>query len=116
MARTVTISDDLAARLEERRRETGQGSLDDVAMSLMEEALDFDDELDPNCGYTLEEMRALIAEGEARGPAGEWAPGGFAARSLNLRGCPVPSVLRGRPGGGVRLSSRSQSPRSDGVG
>jgi hypothetical protein len=72
MARTVTISDDLAARLEARRRETGQGSLDDVAMSLMEEALDFDDELDPNCGYTVEELRALIAEAEASGPPEPW--------------------------------------------
>jgi predicted CopG family antitoxin len=65
MAKTVTISDDLAERLEERRRETGQVSLDEVAQSLMEEALEFDDELDPNCGYTVEELRALIAEGEA---------------------------------------------------
>jgi hypothetical protein len=67
MSKTVTISDDLAARLEERRRETRQGSLDEVAASLMEEALEFDDELDPNCGYTDEELRALIAEGEASG-------------------------------------------------
>jgi hypothetical protein len=65
MSRTVTISDDLAERLEARRLETGQGSLDETATSLMEEALEFDDELDPNCGYTVEELRALIAEGDA---------------------------------------------------
>jgi hypothetical protein len=79
MAKTVNISDDLAERLEERRRETGQGSLDEVAASLMEEALEFDDELDPNCGYTVEELRALIAEGEASGPAAVWAPGELTA-------------------------------------
>ncbi|HEY1750815.1 MAG TPA: hypothetical protein VGG29_06105 [Caulobacteraceae bacterium] len=80
----MKISDDLAVRLEERRRETGQGSLDEVASSLMEEALDFDDELDPNCGYTDEELRALIAEGEASGPAVEWAPGALRAEVLRL--------------------------------
>lgn len=72
MTKIVTISDDLAARLEERRRETGQASLDDVAESLMEEALEFDDELDPNCGYTVEELRALIAEADASGPSAPW--------------------------------------------
>jgi hypothetical protein len=65
MSRTVTISDELAQRLEERRLETGQGSVDEVATSLMEEALEFDDEFDENCGYTVEELRQLIAEGEA---------------------------------------------------
>jgi hypothetical protein len=73
------ISDDLAQRLEERRLETGQGSLDEVAASLMEEALEFDDELDPNCGYTVDELRALIAEGEASGPAVDWTPGELTA-------------------------------------
>jgi hypothetical protein len=75
MARTVTISDDLAERLEARRRETGQGSLDEVAESLIAEALTFDGELDENCGYSVEELRALIAEAEASGPAEEWKPG-----------------------------------------
>lgn len=62
MSKTLTISDDLAKRLEERRQETGQASVDEVAASLMEEALEFDDELD---SADLEELRALIAEGEA---------------------------------------------------
>jgi hypothetical protein len=82
MSKTVTISEDLAKRLEERRQETGQSSLDEVAASLMEEALEFDDELDPNCGYTVEELRALIEEGEASGPAIEWEPGALRAEVM----------------------------------
>jgi hypothetical protein len=89
MARTVTISDALAARLEARRQETGEGSLDEVATSLMEEALEFDDEFDDNCGYTTTELRVLIAEGEASGPAVEWETGAVIAevkRRAALRG------------------------------
>jgi hypothetical protein len=75
MAKTVTISDDLASRLEERRRQTGQRSVDDVAETLISLGLAFDsdDDLDPNGGYTDDELRALIAEAEASGPAEIWS-------------------------------------------
>ena len=76
MSRTVTISDDLALQLEERRRLTGQGSVDDVAEALIAESLAFDGiEMDADAGYTVDELRALIAEADASGPAETWSPG-----------------------------------------
>jgi hypothetical protein len=75
MSKIITISDELAARLEERRRLTGQKTLDDVAASAITEGLaGDDDEIDPNCGYTVDELRGLIAEGVASGPAEVWSP------------------------------------------
>lgn len=67
MSRTVTISDELAARLEELRAEEGFATLDAAAEALIAESLDDDwDEA------TVAELRALIAEAEASGPAQEW--------------------------------------------
>ncbi len=75
MSKTVTISDGLALRLEERRRLTGQATLDDVVEALIAVSLALDEaEIDENAGYTLEQLRALVAEGEASGPAEVWSP------------------------------------------
>jgi hypothetical protein len=73
MSRTVTISDGLALQLEERRRLTGQGSVDDVAEALIAESLAFD-AVEVDAGYTVDELRALIAEAEASGPVELWSP------------------------------------------
>lgn len=80
MSRTVTISDELAARLEKLRAEEGFASLDAVAEALMGEVLqDGDEEWDEE---TLVELRALIAEADAS-PTADWD--GAAVRAEVLR-------------------------------
>jgi hypothetical protein len=70
MSKTVRISDDLAERLEARRLQTEGMTLDAVAEALiMAELLSESDAVDDNAGYTDEELRSLIAEGEASGVA-----------------------------------------------
>ena len=67
MSRTVTISDELAARMEELHAEERFASLDAAAEALIADGIedDWDD-------ATVAELRALIAEAEASGPAKEW--------------------------------------------
>ena len=80
MARTVTISDSLAARLEKLRAEEGFASLDAAAEALIAEGLqDSDDDWDE---ATVAELRALIAEAEASGPAKDLEPGSLRAEVL----------------------------------
>jgi hypothetical protein len=69
MSRTVTISDELAARLEKVRTEEGFATLDAAAEALIVEGLD---ELDDWDEATVAELRALIAEAEAGGPSKAW--------------------------------------------
>ncbi|HEY2710334.1 MAG TPA: hypothetical protein VGI95_20015 [Caulobacteraceae bacterium] len=74
MTKTVTISDDLALRLEQRRKENGGESLDDVAEAVIVLGLVYDEaEFDENAGYADEELRTMIAEGDASGPAEPWS-------------------------------------------
>ena len=69
------ISDDLAELLELRREKTGQATIDEVVVTLIAEGLLADPtDDDHNAGYTTEELRALIAEAEASGPAELWSP------------------------------------------
>jgi len=75
MSRTVVISDDLAELLEIRREKTGHASIDEVVVALIAEGLLSDPaDNDHDAGYTTEELRALIAEAEAGGPAELWSP------------------------------------------
>jgi hypothetical protein len=84
MSVTVTISNDLAALLEERRKEEGLVSLDAAVEKLLAYALAVDDgEEDDLYGYNVEELRALIAEADASGPAEPWD--GKAVREEVLR-------------------------------
>ncbi len=70
MSKTVTISDGLAQRLEQRRAEGGFGTLDAAAEAVIANGLAVeDDDLE---GWTIEELRALTDEAEASGPAVEW--------------------------------------------
>lgn len=72
MSITVTISDDLAALLEARRKEHGLETLDSAVETLLAYALASYDEEDDLFGYSAEELRALIAEADASGPAEPW--------------------------------------------
>jgi hypothetical protein len=62
MARTVTISDDLAARLEARRLRAGLASLDATAEALIVLGLAADDREAEGA-----DVHALLAEAEADG-------------------------------------------------
>jgi hypothetical protein len=80
MARTVSISDKLAVRLEKLRVEEGFASLDAAAEALIAEGLqDSDDDWDE---ATVAELRALVAEAEAGGPAKDWESGSVKAEVL----------------------------------
>ena len=73
MGKTVTISDDLAALLEARRREAGYPSLDATAEVFITQGLIASDSSDDHSdGRSNEELRALIGEAEASGPAAAW--------------------------------------------
>jgi hypothetical protein len=70
MTKSILISDELAARLEKLRAEEGFASLDAAAETLIAEGLycaddDWDEE-------TVAEIRALIDEAKAGGPAQDW--------------------------------------------
>jgi hypothetical protein len=83
MSKTVTISDDLAAVLEARRRASGHATIDAAAESLVARGLLAEAEDDHSAGRTVEELRALIDEAEASGPAERWDSA--AARAEVLR-------------------------------
>lgn len=73
MSITVTISDDLAALLEARREKQGLKTLDSAAEALLAYALaSYDDDEDDLFGYSEEELRSLIADADASGPAEPW--------------------------------------------
>ena len=73
MARTVTISDDLATLLEERRRQAGYPSLDAAAEAYISHGLIANDASDAHSdGRSDDELRALIDEAEASGPELAW--------------------------------------------
>ncbi|MBC7768383.1 MAG: hypothetical protein H7124_06310 [Phycisphaerales bacterium] len=71
MSKTVTISDELAARLEQLRADEGFESLDAAAETLISQGLYVGDD-DVMDERTIQELRALIAEADASGPAVDW--------------------------------------------
>lgn len=78
MSKTVTISDDLAELLDERRKQRGFASIDEAAEALIAQSLIMDDpEDDHSGGYTTDELRALIDEADADGEEVEWDPATF---------------------------------------
>jgi hypothetical protein len=83
MSKTVTISDDVARRLEARRAEGGFATLDAAAEAVLLNGLESgaanDDHLD---GRSVEEIRALIAEADASGAAVEWDASAIRAEVL----------------------------------
>jgi len=73
MGKTVTISDDLAALLEARRKEAGYPSLDATAEAFIAQGLIASDSSDDHSdGRTVEEQRGLIDDAEASGPMAAW--------------------------------------------
>lgn len=72
MGKTLVISDQLAALLEERRADGGYKSLDAAAEAYIVQGISGESAEDDNAGYTVDELRALIAEGETSGPAVRW--------------------------------------------
>ena len=82
MSKTVTISDDLAALVEARRRAAGQPTIDAAAEALIAHGLIADAEGDHSVGRSDEELRALIDEAEASGPAEQWDAASARAEAL----------------------------------
>jgi hypothetical protein len=73
MSKTVTISDNLAALVEARRRAAGFGTIDAAAEELITRGLiAAAAEDDHSLGLSEEEFRALIDEADASGPAEPW--------------------------------------------
>jgi len=72
MGTTLTISDELAAALEAKRKQTGMATIDAAAEVLLADAIEADTSDAANPGLSEEALRALIAEGEASGAAVVW--------------------------------------------
>lgn len=70
MSTTLTISDELAAALEAKRKQAGMPTIDEAAEVLLADAIALDTADD--LGLSEEALRALIAEGEASGPTALW--------------------------------------------
>lgn len=72
MSVTITISDGLAAALDRKRREAGLDTIEAAAEELLAGAM-LPDLFDADSlGYSDDQLRALIAEGEASGAALAW--------------------------------------------
>jgi hypothetical protein len=67
MSKTVTISDNLATLVEARRRAAGFATIDAAAQDLITHGL-----IAAAARRSDEELRALIDEADASGPAGPW--------------------------------------------
>ena len=72
MSVTITISDGLAAALDRKRREAGLDTIDAAAEELLAGAMLPDPFDADSLGYSDDQLRALIAEGEASGAAVAW--------------------------------------------
>jgi len=84
MSRIVKISDDLAALVEARRRAAGLATIDAAAEALITHGLIATAaEEDHSLGRSIEELRALVDEADASGPAEPWDAA--AARAEVLR-------------------------------
>jgi hypothetical protein len=72
MSTAITISDGLAAALDRKRQEAGLDTIDAAAAELLAGAM-LPDPADANSlGYSDDQLRAPIAEGEASGAAVAW--------------------------------------------
>lgn len=88
MSTVITISDAPAQALERKRQEAGSDSLDAVDEAMLADAMSVDETDAGGLGYTDDELRTLIAEGEGSGPTVTWdaaavqkvVPSRFAAR------------------------------------
>ena len=74
MSTTIRISDELAAALEAKRKQSGMASLDAAAEALLSRAIVLDAADADDLGLPEDMLRAMIAEGEASGPAAPWDP------------------------------------------
>ena len=72
MGTTITISDGLAAALDRKRQEAGLDTLDAAAEALLAGAVLTDPSDAGSLGYSDDQLRALIAEGEASGASVAW--------------------------------------------
>jgi hypothetical protein len=72
MSTTVTISDDLAAALELRRRAAGMPSLDAAAEALLTQVIALDQADPHDLGLSDDAVRALIDDAETSGPVETW--------------------------------------------
>jgi hypothetical protein len=72
MSKTLTISDELAAALEAKRKQADMPSIDAAAEALLTNAIALDAGDIDDFGLPEETLRALIAEGETSGPAVAW--------------------------------------------
>jgi hypothetical protein len=72
MSTTLTISDELAAALEAKRKQAGIPTIDAAAELLLADATDGDASDAGDLGLSEDALRALIAEGEASGPVVAW--------------------------------------------
>lgn len=82
MSKTITISDEMAALLEERRRLEGQRTLDDAAEIAIARGLVANDDDDQADGLSAEELRVLIEEGR-QSPAEPWDAAKFRAQVVS---------------------------------
>ncbi len=69
---TVTIPEELASLVLERQRKLGYQTPDEAAAALITEGLVASSEEDHSGGRSDEELRSLIDEAEASGPAEIW--------------------------------------------
>ena len=74
MSRTLTISDELAAALEDKRKQAGMPTIDAAAEALLTDAIALEADNAASLGLSDEMLRTLIAEGEASGPGVPWNP------------------------------------------
>ncbi len=72
MAKSISISDDLAALLERRRKTSGWPSINAAAEALIAQALVNAPDEDHSAGRDDAALRALIDEADASGPASPW--------------------------------------------
>lgn len=72
MTKSVSISDDLAALLDDARRRAGLPSLDAAAEAAIARGLSGDGKADHSAGRTDDQLRELLDEAESSGPAEAW--------------------------------------------
>jgi hypothetical protein len=72
MSTTLTISAEMAAALEAKRKQAGLPTIDAAAQFLLACTIEADTSDAANLGLSEEALQALIAEDEASGPAVAW--------------------------------------------
>ncbi len=72
MSATLIISDELAAALEDKRKQVGLPTIDAAAEALLTDALSADIGDADDLGLSEDALRALIAEGDASGQVAPW--------------------------------------------